>query len=184
MAFTFTILVVANRTAQSDELLEALQAHADRRATRFTLLVPAQAPGPQSREAAQATLDAALERMHGAGLDVKGRLGRPDPVGAVRDMWDPREYDEVIVSTLPGQASKWLEVDVPHRVARFTGVQVTHVLSSEHKQQGSRGPAPKHDKKGVLSPLSVLSWGGSPRRDEASTQEHEPEGSDDAARSS
>jgi hypothetical protein len=161
MAFTFSILVVANRTAQSDELLEALSAHAERRPTRFTLLVPAQAPGPESREAAQATHDAAVGRWREAGLEVgAGRVGRPDAVGAVRDMWDPREYDEVIVSTLPGQASKWLEVDVPHRVARFTGVQVTHVLSSEEKKKGVRGPAPKREKQGVLSPFAVLSWGG------------------------
>ena len=187
MAFTFSILVVANRTAQSDELLEALRAHAERRATRFTLLVPAQAPGPQSREAAQATLDGALERMRDAGLEAKGRVGRPDAVGAVRDIWDPREFDEVIVSTLPGQASKWLEVDVPHRVARFTGVQVTHVLSSEPKKQGAKGQAPKHEKRGVLSPLAVLSWGGSPRAPEpgeGSEEAAESEGSGEAARSS
>jgi hypothetical protein len=167
MAFKFSILVVANRTAHSDELLEALRAYADRRPTKFTMLVPAQAPGPESREAAQATLDAASERMREAGLEVgAGRVGRPDAVGAVRDMWDPREYDEVIVSTLPGQESKWLEVDVPHRIARYTGVQVTHVLSSEPKKQGARGPAPKREKE-ALGPLAVLSWGGSPSRREA-----------------
>jgi GABA permease len=166
MAFKFSILIVANRTAQSEDLLDALRAHAERRPTHFTLLVPAQAPGPDSREAAQATLDATLERMRGAGLEVAGgRVGRPDAVGAVRDFWDPREFDEVIVSTLPGQESKWLEVDVPHRIAKFTGVQVTHVLSAEPKKQGVRGPAPKHEKQGVLSPLSVLSWGGSSARD-------------------
>jgi hypothetical protein len=166
MAFKFSILVVANRTAQSEELLEALSALAERRPTRFTMLVPAQAPGPEGREAAQATLDATVERMRAAGLEAAGgRVGRPDAVGAVRDMWDPREFDEVIVSTLPGQESKWLEVDVPHRIARYTGVQVTHVLSSEPKKQGLRGPARKKEKQGVLSPLSVLSWGGSSSRE-------------------
>jgi hypothetical protein len=164
MAFKFSILVVANRTAQSEELLDALRAHAERRSTRFTLLVPAQAPGPESREAAEATLNGALEGMRAAGLEVDGRVGRSEPVSAVTDAWDPKEFDEVIVSTLPGQASKWLQVDLPHRVARITGVQVTHVLSSEPKKQGVRGPAPKHEQ-GVLGPLSVLSWGGSSTRD-------------------
>jgi hypothetical protein len=168
MAFTFSILVVANRTARSEELLDALRAHAERRPTRFTLLVPAAAPGPESREAAEATLSDALEGMRGTGLEVDGRVGRSDPVSAVSDAWDPKEFDEVIVSTLPGQASKWLQVDLPHRVARITGVQVTHVLSSEHKKQGVRGPAPKHEKQGVLSPFSVLSWGGSSPRESGS----------------
>ncbi|MDX6643564.1 MAG: hypothetical protein QOD76_1526 [Solirubrobacteraceae bacterium] len=183
MAFQFSILVVANRTAQSEELMDALRAHAERRSTRFTLLVPAQTPGPEGRESAQATLDATLERMRAAGLEAAGgRVGRPDAVGAVRDMWDPREFDEVIVSTLPGQESKWLEVDVPHRIARFTGVQVTHVLSSEPKKQGVRGPAPKHEKQGVLSPLSVLSWGGSSAREGSSARDAENGG--EASRSS
>src|ERR671918_617611 len=47
-------------------------------------------------------LDAALERMRAAGLDnVDGRVGDPDPVVAVMEMWDPMKFDEVIVSTLP-----------------------------------------------------------------------------------
>lgn len=163
MAFKYNILVVANRTAGSDELLEALRARAERNTVAYTLLVPAQATGPQARDVARETMEAAVERLAGAGLEVEGRVGGADPVHAVTDVWDPTRFDEVIVSTLPGAASKWLQVDLPHRVARLTGVQVTHVLAEERRPTPAE-PVPEREQRGVLSPLSVLTWGGSGRK--------------------
>jgi len=159
MAFLYSVLVVASRTAASDELVAALRARAERGPVRFTLLVPARAAGPQAREAATQQLELALERMRAAGLDVEGRIGGSDPIAAVGDAWDPKEFDEVVVSTLPGATSRWLQVDLPHRVARMTGVQVTHVLSSERRPAASEQVA-ERDRPGLLSPLSVLTWGG------------------------
>jgi hypothetical protein len=161
MAFTYSILVVAHRTADSDELLEALKAYAERRATMFTLLVPAQAAGPQSREAAKEALRRALERIRDAGLDADGVIGHHDPIDAVSDVWDPHRFDEVIVSTLPGAASKWLQFDLPHRIARLTGVQVTHVVASDRREPEVTAPT-EPEKQGLLKPLSVLTWGGTP----------------------
>ena len=159
MAFTYTILVVANRTADSDELLTALKAHAERRPTQFVLLVPAPSAGPTGREAGQEALERALGAMREAGLDVDGKVGHHDPIDAVSDVWDPKSFDEVIVSTLPGAASKWLQFDLPHRVARMTDCQVTHVIASDRRApEATAVPVP--EKQGLLSPLSVLTWGG------------------------
>jgi hypothetical protein len=159
MAFVYSILVVAHRTADSDELIDALRAHAEVRDTRFTLLVPAQAAGPQAREAAREALERALARIEEAGLRADGRVAHQDPVDAVSDAWDPTKFDEVIVSTLPGAASKWLQFDLPHRIARLTGVQVTHVIASDRREpEATRVPEP--EKQGLLRPLSVLTWGG------------------------
>lgn len=163
MAFKFNVLVVANRTAGSEELLEALRARAERDTVAFTLLVPATVVGPEGREAARETMEAAVERLREAGLEVEGAVGSADPMQAVADIWDPKRFDEVIVSTLPGAASKWLQVDLPHRVARHTGVQVTHVLAQE-RRPAQPEPVPPRESQGVLSPLSVLTWGGSDRR--------------------
>jgi hypothetical protein len=162
MAFQFSILVVANRTADSDELLAALKAHAEHHPTTFTLLVPAPAAGPAGREAGKEALERALAAMRATDLEVDGQVGHHDPIAAVDDMWDPQRFDEVIVSTLPGAASKWLQVDLPHRVARMTGVQVTHVIASDRRAPEITTP-PVHEKQGLLSPLSVLTWGGGPR---------------------
>lgn len=162
MAFTLSILVVANRTADSDELCEALAHRAQERATRFTLVVPPVGAGRDARAAAEAKLASALERLRAVGLEGTGRIGPPDPVDAVHAVWDAREFDEVVVSTLPGQASKWMLMDLPHRVARLTGVQVTHVVASDEHVKPAAVPVGEHEKPGVLAPLRVLSWGGRP----------------------
>jgi hypothetical protein len=41
------------------------------------------------------------------------------------------QYDEVVVCTLPTGASKWLQVDLPHRVAKITDAPVMHVVAGE-----------------------------------------------------
>jgi hypothetical protein len=160
MAWTASVLVVTNVTADSDELLEALCRRADRGPATFTLLVPATGGGTGGRAAAWERLGSALDRMNAAGLEAEGSVGDPDPIVAVHEAWDPLRYDEVIVSTLPTHASRWLQVDLPHRVARMTGVDVTHVTAREPKEEPRVVPAPQHEKPSILAPLAPLGWGG------------------------
>ena len=47
----------------------------------------------------------------------------------------------------------------PHRVARFTGVPVTHVVADDLRPAPATSPAPTHERE-PLGPLSVLAWGG------------------------
>jgi hypothetical protein len=129
MAWQTRALVIANRTADSDQLLEALEERARSGPVAFTLLVPA---GSAGREQARARLEAACERIRAAGLEVEGSLAHDsDPLGAVHEAWDPAKYDEIVVCTLPTGASKWLQVDLPHRVAKITDAPVTHVVAGE-----------------------------------------------------
>jgi hypothetical protein len=162
MPWKASVLVVANVTAASDELLEAMSARAAGEDAEFTLVVPATGGGKAGREAANEQLAAALERMRGASLEVTGKVGDPDPVMAVQDAWDPAKFDEVIVSTLPTGASKWLLVDLPHRVQRMTDAPVTHVVARERKPVTTRQAPPKRKSSGVLEPLNVLGWGKQP----------------------
>jgi hypothetical protein len=159
------VLVVANLTANSQHLLDALKARAERSPIRVTLVMPAQGPGLGGREAVKARLDEALEGMRGAGLEANGAIGDADPMEAVAECFDPARHDEAIVCTLPGRSSKWLQHDFPHRVARFTGVPVTHVVADDLRPAPPTSPAPTHERE-PLGPLSVLSWGG--RRSESS----------------
>jgi hypothetical protein len=127
------ILVVANRTAESPELLEMLKARgAD--GTKFMLVVPAAGHGIQKAadpDAAKADstehMLKAVERLRAEGLDVEGQCGDGDPIAAVQDALNFGSFDEVIVSTLPSRASKWLKMDLPTRVERLTGLPVTHI---------------------------------------------------------
>lgn len=129
MAWQTRALVIANRTADSDQLLEALEGRARTGPMAFTLLVPC---GPSGRDEARGRLDGAVRRMRAAGLEVEGSLARDsDPVVAVHEAWEPGSYDEIIVCTLPTGVSRWLQVDLPHRVAKLTDAPVTHVVAQE-----------------------------------------------------
>jgi hypothetical protein len=149
MAWEFSVLVVANVTATSDELLEALRRLDARGACRFTLVMP------RSRAGAEPRLDEALEAMRAAGLSkVTGRVGDPDPIVAAMDVWDPMQFDEVVVSTLPTGVSRWLGLDLPRRLEKLTGVPVHHVVAEQRPDVRWERP-PEHDDYGVLSPLAA-----------------------------
>jgi hypothetical protein len=153
------VLVVANVTATSDELRQALVQRAQQAPVAFTLLVPATRAGGELA-AAQRKLATAVQRLRQAGLEVEGTVGDSDPLVAVAEAWDPRRYDEIIVSTLPMRISKWLHAGLPERIFRLTGAPVTHVVSEPPKPPRATAPRrPHHHDKAALGPLSVLAWG-------------------------
>ena len=135
------VLVVANRTAECDELLAALTERAGKGPVAFTLLVPATPHGVawagdmhSGAPEAAGHLQKSVERLREAGLEVEGRVGDPDAFAAVQDAINlTGPYDELIVSTLPVHVSKWLKLDLPHRVERATNLPTTHVIGSEAK---------------------------------------------------
>ena len=154
MAWKANVLVVANVTAASAELVDALRARAEAGLAEFTLIVPATGGGRAGREAAERSLEAALQRLRDAGLEVQGEVGDPDPLIAVKEIWNPGEFDEIVVSTLPTGASKWLQVDLPHRIEKLTGgCQVTHVVAEPPRPEPHTEPAPRPEKQGLLAPL-------------------------------
>jgi hypothetical protein len=153
------VLVVASQTAGSAQLLDALTHRAERSPIRVTLVMPAQGPGLAGRETMRPALDEALAKMREAGLEAEGVIGDANPMDAVAEYFDPARHDEAIVCTLPGRSSKWLEHDFPHRVARYTGMSVTHVVADDLRPAPATSPPPVHEKQ-TLGPLSVLSWGG------------------------
>jgi GABA permease len=86
-----------------------------------------------------------LTHWREAGLSAQGVVGDPDPAVAVQETWDPRRFDEVIVSTLPGRTSKWLQSDLPHRVQQITGCNVVHVEAGG-KREPKYQPVPERDR--------------------------------------
>jgi hypothetical protein len=147
------VMVLANRTAAAPELIGALLHRAERGPIAVTLVMPA--PASQER------LDAALEAWRAAGIErCSGVVCDPAPLEALTEVWDPMRHDEVIVCTLPGESSRWVRSDLPHLVARYTGVSVLHVVAQDPAAAALRtSPAPVHEK-AAMGPLSVLSWGG------------------------
>lgn len=129
------VLVVANRTAATGPLCDAVRARARRGPVEFHLVVPAHPHGlhkvvdPQEGDAgeAQAVLASALPLLsEAAGSPVTGHVGDHEPLMAIEDAINRAPYDELIVSTLPRRVSRWLHLDLVSK-ARGLGLPVTHV---------------------------------------------------------
>jgi hypothetical protein len=131
-------LVVAHQTLSSRELLEDMTSRAGDDDSTFHLLVPIYHGEPgltwtegHDRVVAQGHLDEALTRLTTAGLTVTGEVGSDSPVESVVDVLvrdGADAFDEVIVSTLPRTVSKWLKIDAPSRIQRYTTLPVHHVI--------------------------------------------------------
>lgn len=131
------VLVVANQTAESDDLLAALRERAEQGDAEFTVLVPATPHGvawaanmasDKGRDEAEAHRDALVERLRATGLPVSEAIvGDPDPLAAIEDACNLGSYDELIVSTLPHHLSKWLHLDLQRKAAHATGLPVTSI---------------------------------------------------------
>jgi hypothetical protein len=140
MTDTARVLVVAHRTAATPALLDAVRERAAQGGATFTLLVPNPVhgvdrvadPEDASHEEAKMTLDLALPLLEeAAGGPVKGVIGVSNPLDAVADAINTTGFDEVIVSTLSRRVSKWLHLDLPHKIAGM-GLPVTMVTAKEH----------------------------------------------------
>ena len=53
-----------------------------------------------------------------------------DPVDAVRVVLHRWEFDEVILSTLPGRRSRWLAADLPTKIRRGFKLSVTQITGA------------------------------------------------------
>jgi hypothetical protein len=120
------ILVVANRTALSVGLESAMRARLESGPARFTLLVPL----GRSHDAETKAREIA-SNLCGAGLEVHGQAADHDPLHAVLEVWNPAEFDEIIVSTLPASSSRWMRSGLPRRIEQNTGALVRHVEAQD-----------------------------------------------------
>jgi hypothetical protein len=132
------ILVVANQTACENALLELIKTRMTAGRCRFTLLVPATPPHEhatwtegEARSIARRRMDEALARFRAAGADAEGVVGDAQPMRAIDDAMIDQPYDEIILSTLPSGVSRWLKLDLPHRVEQHYDVPVTTLISEK-----------------------------------------------------
>ncbi|MDA0182876.1 hypothetical protein OJ997_21365 [Solirubrobacter phytolaccae] len=137
------VLVVANKTAATPALLEAVRERAARGPATFTLLVPNAAhglhklvdPEDQGRGEAEAVIELAVPLLEdAAGGPVESMIGVPEPLAAIQDAINVHGFDELIISTLPQRVSKWLHLDLPAKAAGL-GLPVTTVVASSRTER-------------------------------------------------
>jgi GABA permease len=152
-------LVVANQTLQRSELRDELRRRIDAGPSSFFVLVPntraadyLDAPaaaafglqpsmqwwmtdyrGPATDEEAgtqaRQRLDLMLEDLGALGVPVEGDLGSAQPMEAMEKVFIDRQFDEIIVATLPRPISRWLPADLPRKAERKFGLPVTIITT-------------------------------------------------------
>jgi hypothetical protein len=145
MPFRKHLLVVANQTVDSPDLASALEARALQGPIHVTLLVPVLY---SEREEARARLDEACAGLRERGIEAESVMGDADPMVAVQEVWNPGRFDEIVVSTFATGASRWMQIDLPHRIAKLTDCTVRHVES--HPEVVPAAPEPPPQPRGLI----------------------------------
>jgi hypothetical protein len=118
------ILIVAHKSIAAPALLEAIQQRIAAGPCTFSLLIP----DGTDRTAAAWTLRYArrmLAKTVGAPIDGVVAEGEDAFLGVVNTVRGG-DYDEIMISLLPGAASQWLHEDLPGR-AESLGIPITIV---------------------------------------------------------
>ena len=131
-------LVVATRTVHSPDLLARLKSMATERPHRYTFVSPPS--GGMSREQVCAALAATLAEMYREKIDATGQPMSPEPLAAIRNAIEHYRLDEVLISTLKGRQSVWLQQGLIDQVKAITDMPVEHV-ESEPGPEASPAPA-------------------------------------------
>lgn len=129
------VLIVANQTAGGSALRAEVHKRVNQGPHHFTLVVPATPPHDhmlwtdgEPEANARKNLDAALTALRATGTTVEGRVGDASPMQAINDALLIDHYDEIILSTLPPGASRWLKQDLPDRVQRHFDLPLTVIV--------------------------------------------------------
>jgi hypothetical protein len=126
------VLVIANQTVLSNELLDRIRARAAQSKAAFLIVAP-QADAEDS-SAADRRLRLALTELLGEGINAHGQIVEPDPYTAAMNAVHDERIDEIIVSTFPNEKSGWLRRDLIARLGKDTRLPVEHVVSIPEAQ--------------------------------------------------
>lgn len=117
-------LVVANRTLTSPDLQERLLDRSDARPHRYTIIAPA--ADDVSEATVARNLAGVLAKLYHADIDATGQPMSPDPFDAVKNAIEHYRVDDILISTLSGEESHWLQEDLVGRVREITDKPVAH----------------------------------------------------------
>jgi hypothetical protein len=144
-------LVIANQTLAEGTLMDAIRERLKAGPSAFYVLVPntgsrdlaarvaSRVPLPptvgepttdaEATDNARQRLAQIRKELGDLGADAGGELGDPDPLEAASQLLERREFDEIILSTLPQPVSRWLGMDLPRRLQRRFDLPVTTITA-------------------------------------------------------
>lgn len=129
LPYTISV-VVANRTAASDALIERLKEKAENTRNQvFIIVVPLSDGDGRAAAAARGRLGNTLERLRREGLLVAGMLGDPDAYTATMNALQYFQPHDLIISTLPETRSGWLRGELLARVRKASNVDIEHIVA-------------------------------------------------------
>jgi hypothetical protein len=122
-------LVVATRTVASKGLIDALKARSADAPHRYTVICPRS--GDISREEVCERLARLLAELYRSEVDATGQPMSPEPFAAVQNAVQHYRVDDILISTLQGQQSKWLEEGLIEKVQGITDKPIEHIEASD-----------------------------------------------------
>jgi hypothetical protein len=126
-------LVVANRTAGGDELMELLRKDAEQEDRIFIVVVPLEGKDGESTEVARDRLTKFIARLRENGIVASGMIGDPDPYDATMNAVQFFHISDIVISTLPRDESKWMADKLVERVSNATNKPVEHIESTPER---------------------------------------------------
>jgi hypothetical protein len=133
------VLVVGTKTVNSPDLVNRLKERAKQKPHRYTFICPKSGDVP--REEVSQNLAATLAELYREDIDGTGQPMSPEPFEAVRNAIEHYRIDEILISTLKGEQSKWLEEGLIDRVKEITDKPVEHVEASAGTTAAKPAPA-------------------------------------------
>ena len=131
-------LAVATQTVNSPDLVRRLKERARERPHRYTIVCPRSEQVP--REQVCRDLAATLADLYREDIDATGQPMSPAPFAAIHNALEHYRIDEILISTLAGQKSKWLEEGLIDKVRGVTDKPVEHVEAGDDVIEPSSGP--------------------------------------------
>lgn len=128
-------LVVATRTVASSGLVSRMKSKAADHPQRYTIVSPPS--GAISREDICERLARTLAEMYRSDIDATGQPMSPAPFAAIHNALEHYRIDEILISTLAGEQSKWLEEGLIDKVRAVTDKPVEHVEAGDDVVQPS-----------------------------------------------
>lgn len=140
------VLLVANQTLGGAELAQHLsELHASEPGLSLHVLVPAAVVGviadpsemlsllavdvEAERREAEARMNTLIDWLRRGGVPASGEITVAQPLLAVATAVRSRRFDRVILSTFPPGVSRWLRMDLAHRVKRMCDLPVTTIIN-------------------------------------------------------